>query len=76
MSAPALIETEKDLEKLIPQERLAEKLNVSVRTLNRWATDGFHGVKLETVRIGGGVYYTPQAVEAFRTETKKATAGD
>lgn len=38
--------------KRIPSSRAGKKLNRA--TLWRWALNGLQGVKLETVRIGGG----------------------
>lgn len=59
-------------EDLIPLRHVADLLPRSAagkavhpNTLRRWASTGLNGVQLETVRVGGRIYSTKGAVEAF-----------
>src|SRR6185295_13684213 len=38
---------------------------LDISTLRRWASRGIRGAILETVRLGGSVYTTEEAVERF-----------
>ena len=46
-----------------------------ISTLHRWRLRGVHGVKLETVMVGGRRYTSKQALERFAVGTTAATGG-
>jgi hypothetical protein len=47
----------------IPSRRPGKRINIS--TIWRWSMRGVRGVKLETVRIGGGTYASREAIQRF-----------
>ena len=49
--------------KILPRGRHGKKIHVS--TLWRWSSRGVRGVKLETVRMGGLIYTSKQALQRF-----------
>jgi len=61
-----------DAASLLPKRRGGAKLSLS--TLWRWSTRGAKGVRLETVRVGSGVYTTRDALRRF-IEARTAAAG-
>jgi hypothetical protein len=44
-------------------------------TLQRWALHGIRGVQLETIRIGGSVYTSREALARFIERTNAADSG-
>jgi len=46
-----------------------------VATLHRWRLKGVHGVRLETVRIGGRRYTSQEAISRFVAATTAAADG-
>ncbi len=38
---------------------------VTASTLYRWAKDGIRGVRLETIRVGGSLFSSEQALQRF-----------
>ena len=48
---------------LLPRRRRGKKPHVS--TLHRWASRGLHGVKLETIQVGGTRCTTVGALQRF-----------
>ena len=55
---------------LIARDRTAERLGVSMATLDRWVREK----RLEPVRLGRRVLFEPHTVEAF-IEEAKSTGG-
>ena len=49
--------------KILPRGRHGKKIHVS--TLWRWACQGVRGVRLETVRMGGVIYTSKEALQRF-----------
>ena len=62
------------VKELIPQEKLAEILGVTRKTLIEWCKNGYHGETLERVKIGSRVFYEPEAVERLAKKTGKASS--
>lgn len=60
--------------KILPKRR---GKSVHLNTIHRWTRQGIRGVILETIRIGGSVYTTANAVQAFcdRLSQPKRTSG-
>ncbi len=52
-----------DAAKLLPQRRKGKKPHIA--TLYRWASSGFRGVRLETIRIGGTLCTSREALDRF-----------
>ena len=58
---------------ILPHRRQGKRPNVS--TLYRWAKQGIKGIRLETIRVGGTLCTSTQAVQRFieaSTETDEA----
>lgn len=49
--------------KCIPRRRAGKRLHIS--TVHRWATRGLQGVKLETIRFGGTLCTSIEAIQRF-----------
>ena len=47
----------------LPRRRRGRKVHIS--TLYRWTQRGFRGVKLETLRLGGGLVTSIEALQRF-----------
>jgi hypothetical protein len=45
----------------------SDRRNVHYATLYRWALTGVRGVKLETIKVGGLLYTSTEAIERFVT---------
>lgn len=60
----------------IPLTEAAQQLpgRPHVSTLHRWSHHGVNGTKLETVRVGGRVFVTQEAIERFLAELNKSDA--
>lgn len=54
----------------LPRKRRGRTIHRS--TIYRWATTGVHGVRLETVKIGGQLYTTIEALERFTMQCSGA----
>lgn len=50
---------------LIPISQAAAERDVHVATLWRWRRKGVHGVRLEVLHRGGGVFTSVEALERF-----------
>ncbi len=59
-------------EKRISLGQAARTIDVHPATIWRWATRGVNGVKLETIRLGGGkLWSSEQALTRFIAATQK-----
>lgn len=54
----------------LPSARSGKSVHVS--TLYRWTTRGVRGVRLETVRIGGTVFTSQEALQRFAAKLSSA----
>lgn len=45
-------------------------------TLHRWRLHGIQGIKLETYRVGGRRYVTPEAIDRFNAAITASVDGD
>jgi len=45
-----------------------------ISTLHRWATVGFHGVRLETIKVGAARCTSREALQRFVERLTEATA--
>ena len=52
-----------DAARYVPRRRRGRKVHVS--TLYRWAQRGIRGIKLETLRLGGGLVTSVEALQRF-----------
>jgi hypothetical protein len=57
----------------VPGRRDGKRVHIS--TLIRWATSGVRGVKLETVRLGGALFTSREAIQRFAERLTAAQAG-
>lgn len=57
-------------EELCSMAEVAQELKVHVASVHRWRVRGVRGAKLETVRIGGKILTSRQAVTRFLQQTQ------
>ncbi|QEF97735.1 hypothetical protein Mal15_17790 [Stieleria maiorica] len=57
-------------EDLMPLAEAAELVNVHTATVHRWRSRGLNGVKLETLRLGGKISTSRQALTRFIERTQ------
>lgn len=60
-----------EVAKRMPRRRRGRPVNVA--TIHRWAKNGVRGVRLESLRLGGGLVTSVEALQRF---AESLTAGD
>lgn len=53
----------KDARRHLPRRRRGKR--PSIETLYRWANPGLHGIKLETIQVGGTLCTSLEALQRF-----------
>ena len=54
------------MQPLVPRKKVAEILAITLRTLDRWCTEGLCGIKLRRHKYGRSVRFSWGDIQAFK----------